>query len=485
MKKFIRLMLLAGVFAVAGCADEYYRKIDELQERVEELQRQCDQINGNLSALRELIRVLESYDMISGITELRSGSSVTGYRINFVQHESVTIYNGKDGQKPLVASQQDPTDRNWYWAVQYGEGSFEWLLAPDGTRMLSVGVLPYVTIRDGWFCYTVDGQQWTQLAKADGQDGDQLFRTVDTRSGDYVVFTLANGTQFKIPTYQKYLELKTELGKINDNADAQISLLTAQMGQLLYIRRVAPLLSEKDTVGLTVTLSDGKSFRIYDWTGSISPAIFVKKDSDGKFYWAYTIGPSPEQWVLSPEGEKISASSEAVQVPQVSVERDQDGQYYWTVTTGDSTEFLRVRVGDQWSPRAVDSVARVFSSVTDYADSLVIVLRDSTTRFVLPKQYTVSLTKEDGTPVDGPLMMRGGQQIRIRYVANGPSATLTLVAQGGFSATTETTAGGNYIRIKAPASFPEKAGKILAVFSFSMEEMPVTVIKTILIEKEG
>ena len=485
MKRFISAMLLAGALLATGCAQQYYEKLDELEGRVEELQRICDQLNSDLSALRSLVTALEKQDMVTGITELRSGSTVTGYRINFVEHDPVTIYNGSDGKKPLVASRQDPDDKNWYWTVQYGDGDFEWLRAPDGSKMLSIGVLPYIAIRDGWFCYTLDGKEWTKLGVADGQNGDQMFKSVDTRHDDYVIFTLTNGAQFKIPTYRKYLELKTEFSKINENADAQSDLLLSYMDKFLYITRVSPILSGLDTVGLSVTLSNGKRFRIHDWTASISPSIFIKKDTDGKFYWAYTIGSSPEQWVLSPEGEKISASSEEVKVPRVSVTRDKDGQYYWTVTTGDSTEFLRFLVDSTWTPRAVDSVSRAFSSVKNYADSLVVVLKDTTTRFVLPKQYTVSITRENGTPVNGKLSMAKGSEVRLLYVANGPTPAVALVTQGGFTATTETESGLNYIRIKAPASIPGTNGKVMAFFTFTTKNAPVTVIKTITITQEG
>ena len=477
-------MLLAATLLATGCVNQYYEKVDELQERVEELQRICDKLNSDLSALRSLVTALENQDMVTGITELRVGSSVVGYRINFVEHDPVTIQNGEDGKKPLIASRQDPDDRNWYWTVQYGDGDFQWLLAPDGSKMLSIGVLPYVTIIDGWFCYTLDGKEWVQLGKADGQNGDQMFKSIDTRNSDYVLFTLTNGQQFKIPTYKKYLDLKTEFGKINDNADAQSELLLSKMDKLLYITKVAPILSGKDTVGLSVTLSNGKSFRIHDWTTSISPAIFIKKAADGQFYWAYTIGSSPEYWVLTPDGKKISAASEEVSVPQVSVTRDEDGHYYWTVTNGDDTEFLRFKVDSTWTPYAVDSVSRAFSSVKQYQDSLVIVLKDSTTRFVLPLQYTVSLTRENGKAFNGTVTLKKGASVRLRYEAHGPDPSLALIAQGGCTATEETQSGTHYIRIKAPKTLTAPTGKVIAIFSFSTKNSPVTVMKTITINME-
>lgn len=479
MKRFFSTMLLAAAFLTAGCTDAYYETLEGLEDRVAELQQLCDRINSELNALQGLVTAIEQQDMITGITEIRSGST-PGYRINFVQHEAVTILNGQDGKRPLVSSRPDPNDATkWYWTVQYGDGESDWLLAPDGSRMPSIGTIPYIFLRDGWFYYRVDGGEPIKLGKADGENGDQMFRSVDTQNDNYVIFTLSNGEQLRIPTYRSYLALKSEFEKVNENAEAQTSLVLAALDKFLYITSVSPILAGEDTVGLSVNLSDGRQFRIHDGLSSFSPSIFIKKDSDGKFYWAYTIESSSEQWVLSPEGNKISASSEPVTVPQLSVTQDKDGQYYWTVSTGGDTEFLRFLVNGNWTPKAVDSVARAFSAVRDYPDSLVVVLKDSTTRFVLPKQHTVSLSFADGRPVDGTLQMRNGQEIRLSYVTYG-HASLTLLTQGGFTATDE----GGKIRIKAPAAIPDSGGKVMAFFSFSPDHTPVTLIKTIQIKKE-
>ena len=487
MKKILwSLLVLASILLSAGCHDAYLEKLDELESRTDDLLIMCNRINENLAALKALAEVIQNQDMITGITEIRNGSTVTGYRINFVQHEPITITNGADGKKPLVASRQDPDDKKYYWSVQYGDDDWEWLRAPDGSRMLAIGDLPYVTIRNGVFVYTIDGKQWYELGRADGVNGDQMFVSINTRNADYVLITLATGETLKIPTYSAFLTLKAELDKVNENTGAQVELVTAMQEKLTWITRIDPILDGTDTTGLTVALSNGKQFSIHDWTSSLSPAIFIKRDTDGHLYWAYTIGLSPEQWVLSPEGKKISAESESVDTPQVAVVRDTtDGQYYWVVLTRDSTEFLRSKVDSTWAPRAVDSVARVFSDVKSYADSLVIVLKDTTTRFVLPKQYTVSLTDEKGKTLTNVLTMKPGTTVSIRYQANGNNPALSLLTQGGFTAKTGTLESGDpCINVRAPGSFPNGTGKLMAVFTFPADPSPVTVIKTLTISKE-
>lgn len=487
MNRFIRSILAAATaLLLTGCADSYYEKLDELQERVDALQDLCEQINQDLSKLQALVKAIDSKDMITGITEIRSGSVVTGYRINFVQHESITITNGKDGASPLVSSRQNPDDKNYYWAVRYGDGDWEWLRAADGTMMLSIGILPYVTIRDGYFYLTFNGVDWTQLGKADGVDGDQMFSGIDVSNPDYVSIRLTDGQILRIPTYNRYLALIKEVNAINDDADTQFQLLTDNIDSLLYIKRIDPILADGDTVGQTIVLSDGRTFNIRDWAVSMAPSIFVKQAADGKLYWAYSIGTNPVDWVRSGDGEMIPAASEEMPAPVVSITQGDDGEYYWTVTTGDKSEFLRYRVADAWEPHAVDSVTRAFHAVRNYSDSLVVVLKDTTVRFVLPKQYTVVLTTSAGAVVDDTLQMRerkDGDEAVLRYVAYGVDASLSVLAQGGFTAKSETTgAGTGTLRIKAPPKFASGSGKVMAVFTFPGAS-PVTVVKTITITK--
>lgn len=483
--KFLSLLLLGVLLLTAGCHEAIYEKLDELEGRTEAIQLYCDQLNATLVNLQNLVQAVQQQDMITGITEIRSGNTVTGYRINFVKHDPITIYNGLDGKKPLVASRRNPDDGNYYWSVQYGDEDWQWMKSPDGQMMLSIGVLPYVTIRDGYFVYTLDGKTWTQLAKADGVSGDQMFQSIDTSHKEYVLITLSTGEVLMIPTYSTYLALKAELDKTNDNVDAQVELVTATKDKLTWITRIDPLKDGADTVGLTVALSNGKSFTLHDWISSLSPAIFIKRAADNHLYWAYTIGDSPDQWVLSPDGKKISAESESVDTPLVSVTLDSLGHYYWTVITKDSTELLRTKVGDAWVPEAVDSVNSIFSSVTDYTDSLVVVLKDKT-RFVLPKLYTVSIFAPDGSLVTDHLSMKEKDVVVLRYTASGPKPALSLVPQGGFTATDGTLdTGETFISIKSPASFSSGTGKVMAFFTFPSSPSPVTVIKTITINKEG
>lgn len=475
------IALLAGIFLLAGCNDEYNRRIAELQERVDNLYLLCDQLNHNIASISALVKVIQSRDMITGLTEIREGSVVKGYKINFVNHDPVTIYNGLDGKIPLVASRQDPDDGSYYWTVQYGSDNVQWLLDSYGNRMLSIGKLPFLAIRDGEWYFTEDGKTWIKLGQAVGQNGDTMFIRFDTFNPAYVVIYMSNGEQLKIPTYETYTYLRAKFNYLNENTEAQVEVIKAALDQLVSIQTVAPVLSGTDTVGVTVKLSNGKGFTIHDWVTSMAPVIFVKPYTDGKLYWAYQIGTQAEKWVLDPEGNMIPAASDAVETPLVSVEVGDDGNFYWAVTTGGKTELLRFAVDSTWNPRAVDSVKGPFRTVRDYNDSLVLVLKAGQ-RYVLPKQYSVWLTDEAGAAVEGTIKMKElstGDKVTVKYTAHGPSCTLSLLPQGGFTA--KAVSGG--FTITAPPKFNDGEGKVVAVFSFNTGTAPVSVIKTIEIVK--
>ena len=87
--KFLSLLLLGGLLLTAGCHDALYEKLDELEGRTDAIKLYCDQLNATLVNLQNLVQAVQQQDMITGITEIRSGNTVTGYRINFVKHDPI------------------------------------------------------------------------------------------------------------------------------------------------------------------------------------------------------------------------------------------------------------------------------------------------------------------------------------------------------------------------------------------------------------
>ena len=479
-------LVLVALLLAPGCTGEYITRIDELRSRIDALQAACDKINYSLVELQSLIEAVESKDMVTGITEIKENGVTTGYKINFVHHESVTILNGKDGNTPLISSKYDSSDGNYYWTVQYGDGNVEWVVDTEGKRMLSTGLLPYLAIRNGMWCYTMDGKNYIEIGKADGEPGDKLFAGFET-SNDYVIITLAGGQQLKIPTYALYLSLKESFRTVNENTNAQVQIIRAAIEKITYLTSVTPILSGKDTIGTAFRLSNGKKGEIYDWTSAMTPVIFAKKDTDGNLYWAYEFGNLGEQWVLDPSGNKISASSNPAEAPVVDVTQGDDGNWYWTVTYRGETELLRFPVGDGYAPHAVDSAQNcAFSSVVNVGSALNVTLKDGT-MLSLPLQYTVSFSYEDGTPFVGDTlkmkMVSGGDRKRLLYNAYGPSPKMTIIGESGFTASQQLTNGQLCLEFHAPAIFQDGVGKVMVIFTFGSTS-PVSYMKSFYFKRE-
>lgn len=81
------------------------------------------------------------------------------------------------------------------------------------------GITPKFKIENDYWYISYDNEStWTQLGKATGEDGkdgedgisgDPMFTDIDYETNtDYVIFTLSNGTQIKLPTWSAFEALK-------------------------------------------------------------------------------------------------------------------------------------------------------------------------------------------------------------------------------------------------------------------------------------
>lgn len=180
--------------------------------------------------------------------------------------------NGTDGHTPVIGIKQD-TDGVWYWTV---DG--EWLLNSDGQKVKAVGtdgkdgangqdgkdgqngtdgkdgkdgangqdgadgkdgITPQLKIEDGyWYVSTDNGQTWTKLGKATGENGKDGVDGKDGKDG-------TNGTN-------------GQDGKDGDSmfqsvtvTDTEVTVVTAD-GQTFVVKRAAALSIEFDSADLVV-----------------------------------------------------------------------------------------------------------------------------------------------------------------------------------------------------------------------------------------
>ena len=306
MKKLLAFAALFAVVALTSCKyddDDLWNSVHGLENRVAKLEELCKQMNTNISSLQTIVTALQNNVYVTGTTPLMKDGKEIGYTITFSKGNPITIYHGKDGQDgedgitPTISVKKD-TDGVYYWTLN-GEfimvdGGKIQAEGKDGTNGTN-GTTPQFKIEnDYWFVSYDNGANWTQLGKATGEDGiggDSMFSGVDYKtSTDYVIFTLADGTQIKLPTWSAFEALQRFCNETNTNLSALQTIVTALQNND-YITSVDPLTENGKVVGYTIKFAKSNPIVIYngkDGTDGVdgnTPVIGVKKDGDGIYYW--------------------------------------------------------------------------------------------------------------------------------------------------------------------------------------------------------
>ena len=303
MKKLLAYAALFAVVALTSCKyddDDLWNSVHGLENRVAKLEELCKQMNTNISSLQTIVTALQNNVYVTGTTPLMKDGKEIGYTITFSKGNPITIYHGKDGQDgedgttPTISVKKD-TDGVYYWTLN-GEfivvdGGKIQAEGKDGTNGTN-GTTPQFKIEnDYWFVSYDNGTNWTQLGKATGEDGiggDSMFSGVDYEtSTDYVIFTLSNGTQIKLPTWSAFEALQRLCNETNTNLSALQTIVTALQNND-YITSVDPLTENGKVVGYTIKFAKSNPIVIYngkDGADGNTPVIGVKKDGDGIYYW--------------------------------------------------------------------------------------------------------------------------------------------------------------------------------------------------------
>ena len=306
MKKLLAFAALFAVVALTSCKyddDDLWNSVHGLENRVAKLEELCKQMNTNISSLQTIVTALQNNVYVTGTTPLMQDGKEIGYTITFSKGNPITIYHGKDGQDgedgttPTIGVKKD-TDGVYYWTLN-GEfivvdGGKIKAEGKDGTNGTN-GTTPQFKIEnDYWFVSYDNGANWTQLGKATGEDGiggDSMFSGVDyATSTDYVIFTLSNGTQIKLPTWSAFEALQRLCNETNTNLSALQTIVTALQNND-YITSVDPLTENGKVVGYTIKFAKSNPIVIYngkdgaDGVNGNTPIIGVKKDTDGIYYW--------------------------------------------------------------------------------------------------------------------------------------------------------------------------------------------------------
>lgn len=321
MKKLLAFAALFAVVAFTSCKyddDDIWNSVHGLENRVAKLEELCKQMNTNISSLQTIVTALQNNDYVTGVTPVMQNGKEVGYTITFSKSSPITIFHGKDGadgsgHTPVIGVKRD-TDGVYYWTLN---GS--WLTDERGDKIKAEGkdgangsdgedgtngkdgITPKFKIEnDYWFISYDNGTNWTQLDKATGEDGkdgadgvggDSMFSGVDYEtSTDYVIFSLSNGAQIKLPTWSAFEALQRLCNETNTNLSALQTIVTALQNND-YITSVDPLTENGKVVGHTIKFAKSNPIVIYngkdgaDGVDGNTPVIGVKKDTDGVYYW--------------------------------------------------------------------------------------------------------------------------------------------------------------------------------------------------------
>ena len=244
------MSVVATLLAAVSCQYDdgaIWNEIENVKNRVETLEEAVIKTNEDIVALQAIVAALQNNLYVVAVT-----TTAEGYVIEFSDGTKATIANGKDGvngtNAPVISVKQDG-DGNYYWTV---DG--EWLLV-DGERVRANGkdgengangangkdaIAPQVRINDvtkEWEISADGGMTWVSTGVVaegkdgangtngsngtdctNGTDGDSLFKTIDTSHPDYVVITLADGTELRLARYDasapKFIIYATDVAEV-------------------------------------------------------------------------------------------------------------------------------------------------------------------------------------------------------------------------------------------------------------------------------
>ena len=412
MKKLLAFAALFAVVALTSCKyddDDLWNSVHGLENRVAKLEELCKQMNTNISSLQTIVTALQNNVYVTGTTPLMKDGKEIGYTITFSKGNPITIYHGKDGQDgedgitPTISVKKD-TDGVYYWTLN---GEF---IVVDGGKIQAEGkdgtngTTPQFKIEnDYWFVSYNNGANWTQLGKATGEDGiggDSMFSGVDYEtSTDYVIFTLSNGTQIKLPTWSAFEALQRLCNETNTNLSALQTIVTALQNND-YITSVDPLTENGKVVGYTIKFAKSNPIVIYNGKDGADGVCLLytsdaaEKDTDGIYYWTldgeFIVVDGQKIKAQGTDGNNGADGSDGV-TPKLEI---QEG--YWWISYDNGTNWTQLGKATGEDGKDADSIKITQDENNVYfelADGTVITMpqnNDTTTQNI---QFADPITK--------------------------------------------------------------------------------------------
>ena len=520
MKKLFTLFVTIMAMVVVSCNryddTEIWDRINNHEQRIAALEEVCKQLNTNVCSLQTLVEALQSNDYVTSVIPVVKDGETIGYTITFTKSQPITIYHGvdgvdgvdgtdgkdgengrdgADGYTPQIGVRQDE-DNIYYWTI---DG--EWLLDEAGNRVKAVGVdgsdgsdgtdgkdgangesgkdgangadgiTPQFKIEaEYWYVSYDGGVTWTMLGRATGEKGDKgdkgdvgligdsMFSDVDYSNSDYVVFTLSNGVEIKLPTWYAFEQLQILCNQMNANISALQTIVEALQSND-YVESVTPIVEDGREIGYIVRFTKSGAVTIYhgvdgsDGADGVSgedghtPAIGVRKDADGEYYWVVD-----GEWLLDDAGNRIRAvgtdGADGSVGADGSTPRLKIESGYWYISYDD---------GKTWSEAGRATGAdgtdgdSLFASVTEDAESVYFTLVDGSV--IAIRKYSSAQRIDISVSTTDDLACYAGASVEIGYTIIGGDEqnNIECFGNGGWDAAIiKRSSSDGRIRVTAP-----------------------------------
>ena len=186
------------------------------QEAFDELNQQCSEINSLFMTYVDLIKQTDSSIFVKSVVEFEE-DGVTGSRLTFEDGHVLTIRNGFDDRDSVLLSAKAYTDGKYYWVFRNrSDEEYQWLRYNGEMICVTMeNITPYIGITDslGQLYFTVAyGNGPAEMMRdskgnpvvATGKLVPDFFSGADVSDPSFVVLTLADGTQVKLPRTRLY-----------------------------------------------------------------------------------------------------------------------------------------------------------------------------------------------------------------------------------------------------------------------------------------
>ena len=209
MKKLFIILCTSLLLALTGCQHEdIWNKLNDHETRIEHLEKLCRELNSNVEAMQTILTAVQQNDYVTEVMKIMESGIEVGYSITFAKGGTINVYHGTDGSDGTAPNigVKKANDGAYYWT---SDG--EWMTGEDGEMIPATVtdpdgnyIVPQFRVADGvWYVSYDNGNSWRQIEEAEQKGNEQFFQSIDVSNADYVIFSLTDGTEVKIPKYNK------------------------------------------------------------------------------------------------------------------------------------------------------------------------------------------------------------------------------------------------------------------------------------------